>query len=76
MSIQTAKVFMNGRSQAVGLPKEFRVDTDEVYIYKQGENLIISPKKPTWDDFFDTTSVFDDDFLKDRQDDFPQEKGF
>ncbi len=74
MSIQTAKVFMNGRSQAVRLPKEFRVDTDEVYIYKQGENLIISSKKPTWDIFFDTASAFDDDFLKNRQDDPPQER--
>ena len=76
MSIQTAKVFMNGRSQALRLPKEFRFDTDEVYISKQGDNLIISPKKPTWDDFFATPSAFDDDFLADRQDDIPQEREF
>ena len=76
MSIQTAKVFMNGRSQALRLPKEFRFDTDEVYISKQGDNLIIFPKKPTWDDFFATTSAFDDDFLADRQDDLPQEREF
>ena len=34
MSTQTAKIFMNGRSQAVRLPKEYRFDTDEVYITK------------------------------------------
>ena len=76
MSTRTAKVFMNGRSQALRLPKEFRFDTDEVYITKQGDNLIVSPKKPTWDDFFDTSSAFDDDFLSDREDHPPQERAF
>lgn len=76
MPSQTAKIFMNGRSQAVRLPKEYRFDTDEVYISKQGQNIIISAKKPTWDDFFDSKSSFDDDFLKDRHDSPPQERNF
>ena len=76
MSTQTAKIFMNGRSQAVRLPKEYRFDTDEVYISKQGHNIIISAKKPTWDEFFDSKSSFDDDFLKDRDDTPPQERNF
>ena len=73
---KTAKIFMNGRSQAVRLPKEYRFDTDEVYVTKQGQNLIISPKKTTWDEFFNTKSVFDDDFLDDRQDSQPQDREF
>ena len=76
MDAQIAKIFMNGRSQAVRLPKEYRFNTDEVYITKQGENIIISAKKPTWDDFFDSESSFDDDFLKDRLDTLPQERNF
>jgi antitoxin VapB len=45
-----AKVFQNGRSQAVRLPKEFRVDTEEVYIEKIGHSIIIMPKeKSRWD---------------------------
>ena len=76
MSTLIAKIFINGRSQAVRLPKECRFDTDEVYITKQGQNIIISPKKPTWDDFFDATPAFDDDFLSDRQDTLPQERDF
>ena len=76
MDAQIAKIFMNGRSQAVRLPKEFRFDTDEVYITKQGDNVIISPKKPTWDDFFDTQTVFDEHFLDDRRDSEPQEREF
>lgn len=76
MGAQIAKIFMNGRSQAVRLPKEFRFDTDEVYITKQGDNVIISPKKPTWDEFFDTESVFTEDFLDNRSDTEPQERDF
>lgn len=45
MLTQVAKIFMNGRSQAVILPKDFRFDCDEVYVRKQGEEIIISPKK-------------------------------
>lgn len=76
MATQKAKIFMNGRSQAVRLPKEYRFDTDEVYITKQGQNIVISAIKPTWDEFFDSNSVFDDKFLKDRLNDKPQERDF
>ncbi|PWQ92738.1 antitoxin [Leucothrix pacifica] len=76
MQPQTAKVFMNGRSQAIRLPKEFRFDTDEVYLIRQGDNIIISAKKPTWDSFFAQPSAFDDDFLADREDELPQERDF
>lgn len=71
-----AKVFMNGRSQAVRLPKEFRFDTDEVYITRQGQSVIITAKQLGWDDFFDTEPAFGDDFLKDREDTKPQEREF
>ena len=44
------KVFQNGRSQAIRLPKECRVNGDEVYIEKIGNSLIIIPKeKSKWD---------------------------
>ncbi len=76
MSSKIAKIFMNGRSQAVRLPKEYRFDTDEVYVTKQGNNIIISPKKTTWDEFFNTETAFDDDFLNNRLDDQPQEREF
>jgi len=74
MGTQVAKIFMNGRSQAVRLPKEYRFDTDEVYISKQGQKIIITAKKPTWDEFFDSKPAFDDDFLAGRMDSEPQEK--
>lgn len=76
MSTQIAKIFMNGRSQAVRLPKDYRFDTEEVYITKQGNNVIISAKKPTWDEFFDSKPAFDDSYLNDRLDSPPQERDF
>lgn len=76
MHTQIAKIFMNGRSQAVRLPKEYRFDTDEVYMTRQGSNIIISTKKPTWGEFFDTFPAFDDDFMSNRLDTLPQERNF
>jgi len=65
---QLAKVFQNGRSQAIRIPKEFRVDTTEVYIEKVGETLIIRPKSQNkWDNFFMMLDEFDtSDFFLER----------
>lgn len=62
-----AKIFMNGRSQAVRLPKEFRFDCDEVFVRKQGDDVVISPKKYDWDEFFNQPSAFDEDFMRERE---------
>ena len=52
--MQTAKLFMNGRSQAVRLPKEFRFDgVDEVAITREGRRIVLEPKRQrpkTWDE--------------------------
>ncbi len=48
--VQLAKVFQNGRSQAIRLPKEYRVSSDEVYIEKIGHSImIIQKEKSKWD---------------------------
>ncbi|MBE0504577.1 MAG: antitoxin [Desulfuromonadales bacterium] len=64
----TAKVFMNGRSQAVRLPAEFRFDCKEVYIERQGEVVVLRPKRQGWESFFASASSVPDDFLADRTD--------
>ena len=74
MAQYTAKVFMNGRSQAIRLPKEFRFDTDEVYIRKVGNEVIITSTKPSWNEFFEQETAFGNDFLNDRDDTVPQER--
>lgn len=45
---RVAKVFMNNRSQAVRLPKEFQFSTSEVYIRKSGDEVILSPRPKDW----------------------------
>lgn len=52
MARNTAKVFISGRSQAVRLPKAYRFDVDEVYIRKEGDEVILSPKIPSWREYF------------------------
>ena len=76
MSATTAKLFMNGQSQAVRLPKEFRFEGKEVYIQRLGNKIILSDKKQSWDQFFNEDSVFDEDFLSQRDNDKPQERDF
>ena len=51
---QTAKLFMNGRSQAVRLPAAFRFDASEVFIRKDpvSGDVILSRRPPNWDGFF------------------------
>jgi antitoxin VapB len=65
---QTAKLFKNGRSQAVRLPVEFRFTTHEVLIERQGDAVILRPKPDNWDDFFSRPSRVPADFLADRND--------
>ncbi len=69
-----AKIFMNGRSQAVRLPKECRFDCDEVFVRKSGETVILSATEPGWDAFFDEPSAFAEDFLAEREDLPPQDR--
>ncbi len=70
----TAKIFKNGRSQAVRLPKEFRFDVEEVYIEKVGNKVILSPKPDSWRDFFLSGEKADPNFMKIRKDLSPQQR--
>ncbi len=63
--MMTAKIFENGRSQAVRLPKDYRFTTDEVMINKVGEIVILVPKNTKWDSFMKAMDMFSEDFLED-----------
>ena len=65
---KTAKIFQNGRSQAVRLPAEFRFSTHEVFIERQGDTIVLRPKPESWDDFFARPSKVPAEFLADRKD--------
>lgn len=72
--MKTAKVFKNGRSQAIRLPKECRLSSDEVMVNKIGDVVILLPKQNKWDSFMKAVDMFSDDFMADgRATDIVQE---
>ena len=76
--VMKAKVFMNGRSQAVRIPAEYRFASDEVYIRRdpQSGDLILSEAPGDWDDIFaalDRAGI-PDDFMSDRGQGPPQQR--
>ena len=77
-AVGKAKVFMNGRSQAVRIPVEYRFLTDEVYIRRDPRNgdLILSQAPGGWDEIYVALDEanFPDDFLADRNQGLPQER--
>jgi len=64
--MKTAKLFKNGQSQAVRLPKEFRMAGKEVYIKKQGEAIVLLPKERSWAPLFESLNHFERDFKIER----------
>ena len=63
--MMTAKVFKNGRSQAIRLPKECRFSSEEVVVNKIGDIVILLPKQNKWDSFMRAVDRFSDDFMAD-----------
>ena len=66
--MMTAKVFENGRSQAVRLPKECRFNTDEVAVNRIGDIVLLMPKTNKWSSFMQAIDMFSDDFMQDGRD--------
>ena len=64
--MKSAKLFKNGQSQAVRLPKEFRFDGDSVYINRLGSYVVLVPKHDPWKSMFEATKYFTDDFMRER----------
>ncbi len=64
--MKTAKLFKNGESQAVRLPKEFRFAGTEVLIQRVGEAVVLLPKAKSWDTLIGSLAKFPPDFMTDR----------
>ena len=74
--VRTAKLFMNNRSQAVRIPKEFRFSVAEVYIRKQGDDVILSPRSKDWSAYLASDAIASKEFME-GVDDLPvQERTF
>ena len=65
---QTAKVFMTHRSQAVRLPKEYQFSTGEVFIRKEGEDVILSPRPLDWAPYLESAPVASSAFMNNVED--------
>jgi antitoxin VapB len=70
----TAKIFKSGNSQAVRLPKEFRVAADEVEIFRRGDEIVLRERPRNLLRALDILASFPEDFLEDRGDSPPQER--
>lgn len=65
--MKTAKLFRNGQSQAVRLPKEFRFQGDSVYIQHVGDYVVLVPRQDPWKSMLEAASRFTDDFMATRE---------
>ena len=66
--MKTAKLFKNGRSQAVRLPKEFRFEGDEVYIKKTAHGVLLVPKTTSiWNIWEKNLKKYDEEFMPNRE---------
>ena len=72
--MDTAKVFMSGRSQAVRLPKEYRFDGDEVLIKRVGNAVVLLPRTRSWDTLFQSLEQFEPGFKLGRKQPKAQQK--
>jgi antitoxin VapB len=64
--MKTAKLFQNGQSQAVRLPKEFRFEGNEVFIKKSGDVVMLIPVKRSWNSLLNSLDKFSPDFMAER----------
>lgn len=67
LTLDIAKIFINGRSQAVRLPKDYRLDGSEVYVKKVDDIVLLIPKDSAWKSLESSLNYFSDDFMTERK---------
>ena len=72
--MDTAKIFENGRSQAVRLPQKYRFNADEVVIQRLGDAVLLVPKVSMWNTFLDGVNSFTEDIFENGRDQGGQEE--
>lgn len=65
---RTARVFKNNRNQAVRLPKDFEFKTNEVFIRKEGSEVILSPKPADWSAYLTNGPIASNGFMEGVED--------
>jgi antitoxin VapB len=64
--MDTARIFQNGQSQAIRLPKEYRFRGDRVYLKRMGNAVVLLPEYDSWQTLIESLSMFSDDFMAER----------
>jgi antitoxin VapB len=72
--MDTAKLFENGRSQAVRLPKKYRFSGDDVFIKKIDDIVMLIPKEKVWDTFRESFQKFSSDLEFSHDQELPQSR--
>ena len=72
--MNTAKLFTNGRSQAVRLPRQYRFEGTEVFIKKVGNTVVLIPFTQSWQTLVGSLEQFSDDFMESREQPEEQER--
>ena len=72
--MDTAKIFQNGKSQAIRLPKEYRFCGTKVYLKRIGNAVVLLPEQDSWQTLLESLDQFSDDFMADRQQPLVQER--
>jgi len=65
--MDTAKLFQNGKSQAIRLPKKYRFAGTQVYLKKVGNAVVLIPEEDSWQSLIDSVHLFSDDFMAERE---------
>lgn len=63
--METVKLIQDGSSQLIRLPINFKISTDEVQLYRQGNKIILEPIEKSWNALFESLIEFPDDFFPD-----------
>lgn len=72
--MEFAKVFENGRSQAIRLPKKYRFSDKEVVVSRLGDSIILTPKDKLWDTFLTAINGFTDDCFEEGRPEYAESK--
>lgn len=64
--MDTAKIFKNGQSQAIRLPKGYRFRSAKVYLKRMGNAVVLIPEYDSWQTLIESLSMFSDDFMAER----------
>jgi len=64
--MDTAKLFESGNSQAIRLPKAYRLPGKKVFLKRMGKAIIVLPEDSGWEPMLESLSEFDDDFMAER----------